>query len=140
MAIAVLRFPPRVSHFSIRGYSQKCLRTHRWPLGLVVLVLEKWCLYTSMNMGLNNFVTLLHYNPFSGSYDMVLTSVQKDVTPHIIAIYPFITMPPWPHHPFGTSSRWGRQIFSRDEATLYERVSVRPSVRHTFAFRPTRSD
>ncbi len=82
-----------------------------------------------MNMGLNNFVTLLHYNPFSGSYDMVLTSVQKDVTPHIIAIYPFITMPPWPHHPFGTSSRWGRQIFSRDEATLYERVSVRPTVR-----------
>ena len=33
-AIAVLRFP-RVSHISIRGYAQKCLRTHHWPLGLV---------------------------------------------------------------------------------------------------------
>ena len=39
-------------------------------------------------------------------------------------------------------------IFSRDEATLYERVSVRPSVGplvgwlvgHAFAFRPTMSD
>ena len=25
---------------SIRGYAQKFLRTHRWPLGLVVLALE----------------------------------------------------------------------------------------------------
>ena len=36
MAIAVLRFPPRISLISVRGYAQKFLRTHRWPLGLVV--------------------------------------------------------------------------------------------------------
>ena len=42
----------------------------------------------------------------------------------------------------------GPGLFSRDEATLYERVSVRPSVRpsdgpsvgNLFFFRPTRSD
>ena len=32
VAIAILRFPPLIS---VRGYAQKCLRTHRWPLGLV---------------------------------------------------------------------------------------------------------
>ena len=31
-------------------------------------------------------------------------------------------------------------FFSRDEATLYEDVSVRWSVRNQFFFRPTRSD
>ena len=35
-------------------------------------------------------------------------------------------------------------VFSRNAATLYERVSLRPSVRwsvgHAFVFRPTRSD
>ena len=35
LAIAVLRFPPRISHISFRGYAKKSLRTHRWPLGLV---------------------------------------------------------------------------------------------------------
>ena len=37
VAITVLRFPPRISLISVRGYAQKCLRTHRWPLGLVFL-------------------------------------------------------------------------------------------------------
>ena len=35
VAIAVLRFPPRISLIFVTGYAQKCLRTHRWPLGLV---------------------------------------------------------------------------------------------------------
>ena len=34
MAIVVLRFS-RISCILIREYAQKCLRTHRWPLGLV---------------------------------------------------------------------------------------------------------
>ena len=42
VAIAVLRFPPRISHISIRGYAQKCLRTHRWPLGLVLQEAPMW--------------------------------------------------------------------------------------------------
>ena len=36
VAIAVLRFTPLISLISVRGYAQKCLRTHRWPLGLVL--------------------------------------------------------------------------------------------------------
>ena len=43
MAIAVLRFPPRISRISVRGYAQKCLRTHRWPLGLVSKCFRRFC-------------------------------------------------------------------------------------------------
>ena len=30
-------------------------------------------------------------------------------------------MPLWPYHPFGTSSRWGSQIFFIEVKTVYSR-------------------
>ena len=59
MAIAVLRFPPRISHISIRGYAQKCLRTHRWPLGLVFTTVTPLFI---ASIALNVFVSYSDFN------------------------------------------------------------------------------
>ena len=40
VAIAVLRFPPLTSRISIIGYAKKCIRTHRWPLGLFLFLIR----------------------------------------------------------------------------------------------------
>ena len=58
VAIAVLRFPPRISHISIRGYAQKCLRTHRWPLGLVFDSTVRWYGQILMEKLIKNILSL----------------------------------------------------------------------------------